>query len=186
MRERTAIVAGRLVALKGVPLAIRAIALLPAWTLEVVGSGPDERRLRRLAGDLGVAERVGFIPWLRQDELWRRMASSSVVVVSSFREAASLVAAEAAMLGVPVVALDQGGPRVLARMSPGSLRVVSRGSLGDVIRGMAYELVASEHAPRRDGDAFSVEGVADDLKDLYASAVGMGGVSTLRRVLADG
>lgn len=171
VRERSAIVAGRLVAWKGISLALRAIAILPGWTLEVVGSGPDERRLRRLAGDLGVAERVTFIPWLRQDELWRRMAAAAVVVVSSLREAASLVAAEAATLGVPVVALDQGGPRVLARMSPGSIQLVQRRTRALAIRGIATAISTSGYAERHHRDAFSVSRISDALVDYYAAAI---------------
>ena len=171
-REQTAVVAGRLLPLKGVSLAIRAIALLPDWKLEVIGAGPEERRLRRLAGALGIAERVTFIPWLAQQILWQRMAESSAVLVPSIRDAASMILAEATSLGIPVVALDQGGPRVLARMTPGSVQLVPHTSGNSTVSELARALTAlpGTHTPA--SLAFSVDSVAADLNVIYARAVG--------------
>jgi hypothetical protein len=169
-RGRTALVAGRLVALKGVVLAVRAISLLPDWSLEIVGSGPDERRLRRLVCTLGVEDRVTFIRWLPQADLWRRMAESSVVMVPSLRDAANLVVAEAATLSVPVVALDQGGPRVLARMSPRLVRTVGCRRPTEAVYGLMVEL-SGVRGKGDSPDSFSIERVADDLQHAYQTAI---------------
>ncbi len=60
-RPRTALFAGELIPLKGLALAIRAIARLPDWRFLVCGRGRDEDRLRSLARRLGVEERVRFL-----------------------------------------------------------------------------------------------------------------------------
>ena len=58
---RTALYAGRLIPLKGVPLALEAIAKLPSWRLVILGDGPEENRLRR-DGPAPRDRRSGRIP----------------------------------------------------------------------------------------------------------------------------
>jgi glycosyltransferase involved in cell wall biosynthesis len=166
--ERTAIVAGRLVAFKGIPLALSAIARAPAWHLEIIGSGPEEARLKRLTNRLGITDRVRFFPWLSQRELWRRMASSSAVIVPSLRDAASYIAAEAVTLGVPVIALDQGGPRVLARRSPGSVHLVRATNPEEAAAGIASALADVRAA--KPSPVFSIECISHDLAEAYSRA----------------
>ena len=58
---------GRLVNLKGVAVALRAFALVekqrPAARLRIVGDGPLLGESRRLAGELGIAHAVRFLPF---------------------------------------------------------------------------------------------------------------------------
>ena len=170
-REKTAVVAGRLIPLKGISFAIRAIALLPDWRLEIIGAGPDERRLRRLAKRLGVEARVTFTPWLAQQSLWRRMAESAVVLVPSLRDASPLVIAEASALGVPVVALEQGGPRVLARRS-GAVHLVPLASRRSVPAAIARTLDIVSTLEVEPSDAFSIASLSDDLAWIYREVIG--------------
>jgi phosphatidylinositol alpha-1,6-mannosyltransferase len=73
----TLLTVGRLVPRKGVDVVIRALRKLPTHvTYRVVGTGPDETRLRRLADDEGVAERVMFVGRLDADRDGRRTVSS--------------------------------------------------------------------------------------------------------------
>lgn len=169
-RRQTALVAGRLLPLKGVGLAIRAVAQLPGWRLEIVGSGPEKDRLHRLSHALGVSERVTFLPWLPQRSLWQRIAESAVVVVPSIRDAAPLIVAEAASLGVPVVALDQGGPRVLARMSRGSVHLVARGSRDSTASELAHAIGLSSQGHTRASEKFQIDSVVTALNSIYAHA----------------
>jgi rhamnosyl/mannosyltransferase len=66
---------GRLVYYKGVDVLIRAVQGVDA-DLVLVGDGPLEEQLRRLAGESDVAERVSFLPSQDDDELlaWYRAA----------------------------------------------------------------------------------------------------------------
>lgn len=111
----------RLVPHKGQDVAIRALARLTATHPElqyvVVGEGPDEQRLRALARDLGVQERVHFVGPMRDDELPAVYASAALYVgLSRLKppinvEGFGISFIEAAASGVPSVAGDSGGVR---------------------------------------------------------------------------
>jgi glycosyltransferase involved in cell wall biosynthesis len=92
----------RLVAQKGVDVAIRALPHLPAHTLVVLGEGPERERLEALAEELGVRDRVhlpGRVPdvaaWLRRAEVYVHPARW---------EGFGLGVLEAMLAGLPVVA----------------------------------------------------------------------------------
>jgi glycosyltransferase involved in cell wall biosynthesis len=121
---KVALFAARLSPWKGAALAIRVIARLPGWRLLVVGSGPDAARLRRLAGRLGVTDRLqylGHVPRARFLQL--TIGGADVLLFPSMHEDAGWVVAEARAAGLPVVALDRGGPPLLgaAVAKPGTL-----------------------------------------------------------------
>ena len=81
--------AGRLMPLKGVSLAIRALKSLPDWRLIVCGDGPDSARLRRFAASHGLGERVDFRGWIEREQLLRTMREeASVFVFPSFHDEA--------------------------------------------------------------------------------------------------
>ncbi|WP_176445728.1 glycosyltransferase [Blastococcus mobilis] len=111
-RLKTIGYAGHLLRLKGLGLLLDALAepSLRAWTLELVGDGPDEQWLRDRAAALGVAERVTFLGRLPHNEVLTWLETISLFAFPSFRDSAGWALAEAVMVGVPVVALDQGGP----------------------------------------------------------------------------
>ena len=108
----------RLVPYKGVDDAIRAVAERETWQLVVVGehdpAAPDEaERLRRLAGDLGVRERVRFSQPVPDVAHW--LAAFDALAVLSKpderglgREGFGTVAFEAMLAVVPVIAVEGG------------------------------------------------------------------------------
>jgi glycosyltransferase involved in cell wall biosynthesis len=104
---------GRLDRQKGADLALQALARLTgpaaALPLRLVGGGPDEPALRRLAGELGVAGRVRWDGQLPQAELADRYRQAAVLVVPGRDEGLGLVAVEAQLCGAPVVAAASGG-----------------------------------------------------------------------------
>jgi D-inositol-3-phosphate glycosyltransferase len=112
---------GRIQALKGVDLAVRALAELPdrRAVLVVVGgpSGPEGEdelaRLRELVDELGLTSRVRFVPPQPHEELARYYQAADVCVVPSRSESFGLVALEAAACGTPVVASNVGGLRIV-------------------------------------------------------------------------
>ena len=107
--------AGRLLAWKGVSLAIRSLEHLPGWHLIVCGEGPDLKRLRRQTERRGLSSRVEFRGWVERDALLRTMRTeASVFVFPSLHDDAPWVVVEAMACGLPVVALNRGGPPVLA------------------------------------------------------------------------
>lgn len=105
---------GRLVMYKGLGVLIEALAGLPArCQLRLVGSGPDEAALRRLAQERGVAERVEFAPAVATTEVPRVLAGMDVLALPSltqpnWMEQFGRVLIEAMACGVPVVGSDSG------------------------------------------------------------------------------
>ena len=80
-----------------------------ALPLRVVGTGPEEAALRRLAGELGVADRVRWDGQVPQAELADRYRRAAVLIVPGRDEGLGLVAAEGQLCGAPVVAAAAGG-----------------------------------------------------------------------------
>lgn len=98
---------GQLVRGKGVDLLLQALALTrQACTLDILGSGQDEARLRRLAEPLG--QRVRFIGWSATPEQHIRQASA-VVLPWRWQEPFGLVGPEALACGVPLAGFAVGG-----------------------------------------------------------------------------
>jgi glycosyltransferase involved in cell wall biosynthesis len=131
---------GRLVPRKGVDAVIRALRRLPTHVAyRVVGSGPDEARLRQLAIDMGVAERVAFLGRVDAEQLDREYQRCAVYVQPSRRtpegelEGYGLTYFEAAAWGRPVIAGRSGG----------EIDVVVDGSTGLLVDGTSVERVAS-------------------------------------------
>ncbi|GAY11273.1 poly(glycerol-phosphate) alpha-glucosyltransferase [Pseudonocardia sp. N23] len=110
----------RLVARKGQDMLVRALPALrqraPGTRLLLVGSGPDEQRLRRLAADVGVAGQVVFTGAVPADELAPHQAVADVFSLPCRTrgrgldvEGLGIVLLEASASGVPVIAGDSGG-----------------------------------------------------------------------------
>jgi D-inositol-3-phosphate glycosyltransferase len=112
---------GRIQPLKGADLAVRALAEVHdrGAQLVVVGgpSGPDGvgevEALHALVAELGLEQRVHFVPPQPHHALVDYYRAADVCVVPSRSESFGLVALEAAACGTPVVAADVGGLRLL-------------------------------------------------------------------------
>src|SRR6516165_9275312 len=100
---------------KGVHIAIRAFAQLlsqcPEARFTIVGRGPEEHRLKAEAARYDVADRVDFISWLPQQQLFDLYESHDLFVFPSLHDSAGFVVLEAMSRGLPVVCLDLGGPK---------------------------------------------------------------------------
>ena len=100
---------GQLIRGKGVQLLLAAMARMKTpRTLDIVGTGNMEPKLKALAEELGIADRVRFNGFRQNPQDWMR-AARCVVVPSLWQEPFGLVAAEAVALGRPVVAFAIGG-----------------------------------------------------------------------------
>jgi glycosyltransferase involved in cell wall biosynthesis len=168
----TAAYAGDLLPLKGVALALRTVAQLPGWRLLVAGSGPDEARLRRLAGTLGLDGRVEFLGWLPRDRWLELLAEEvDVFLFPSLRDQAPWAVAEARALGLPVVCVGVGGPPQL-----GGRPVPAAGPAGTV-RGLAQALQAATTDPVPPPPAFDLASRRQRLTELLARS-GLAGASS--------
>lgn len=112
---------GRIQPLKGLDVAVRAMDELDRDDAQlVVVGGPSGRegreeyeRCRKLAAELGVAERVRWVDPQPHHLLSTYYRAADVVMVPSRSESFGLVALEAAACGIPVVAAAVGGLRTL-------------------------------------------------------------------------
>ncbi|MBB5628032.1 glycosyltransferase [Sphaerisporangium krabiense] len=110
---------GRLVPRKGVQTIIEALRLIPDAELIVAGGppaaeldgDPEVARLRRAAGEAGVAGRVRFTGQVSHEKVPALMRSCDVAVCVPWYEPFGMVALEAMACGLPVVASDVGGHR---------------------------------------------------------------------------
>src|ERR1700685_557822 len=136
----TIVFLGRLSANKRPEHAIRAFGLvrrqMPDAQLWVIGSGPEEARLRRTAGP-GVL----FLGHVSEEEKRERLARAHALVATSVREGWGLVVTEAAASGTVSIGYDVPGLRdsigasggVLTRADPASLATGLVGLLSSVV-----------------------------------------------------
>ena len=106
---KTLLSVGHLIPRKAHDMVIRALPLLPAHELIIVGSGPERAALGRLASALGVPGRVRFVGALPQKELVSYYGAADALVLASTREGWANVLLEAMACGTPVIASDVGG-----------------------------------------------------------------------------
>jgi glycosyltransferase involved in cell wall biosynthesis len=91
--------------------AVRFVAGAPAMRLIVAGAGPEAEPMRRLATELGVADRVDVVGQLPRAELRSLYCRAHVFVLPSERESFGLAALEARAAGLPVIAMQASGVR---------------------------------------------------------------------------
>ncbi|HEX6541377.1 MAG TPA: glycosyltransferase [Ktedonobacterales bacterium] len=172
---------GRLVLYKGSGLLIEALTGLPErCVLRLIGSGPDEGALRRMADEMGVAGRVTFVPAVATSDVPHVLADLDVLAAPSltrahWKEQFGRVLIEAMACGVPVVGSHSGEiPHVI-----GSAGVIV--PEGDVAALGAALLRLAEHPELREYYAragrarvlehFTQEQVARKIVDVYHEAL---------------
>jgi alpha-1,6-mannosyltransferase len=116
-RERHVLYVGRLGREKGVIELLHAAARSrEPWQLKLVGRGPIEDRLRRIADRLGIADRVRHYPYIgERARLARWYAAARVVVMPGAHETFGLAAFEAAACGACVVTCSTAPSAALMR-----------------------------------------------------------------------
>ncbi|SNQ62997.1 glycosyltransferase family 4 protein [Candidatus Methanoperedens nitratireducens] len=121
----TLLYVGRLEEYKGVQHIINALPLLRDSRLEIIGQGPYEPGLRKLAEKLLVTERINWYKQMTREELLRHYASADVFIMLSRHEAYGITVAEALASGTPCIvaagsALDEfvDGKRCLGIEAP--------------------------------------------------------------------
>jgi glycosyltransferase involved in cell wall biosynthesis len=138
---KTAMFVGRLLAWKGLGLAVAALAqpVASEWRLNVFGDGPDRMRAEALAARLGVCHRVTFLGPVPHDRILQALRRADALLQPSMHDAGGFAVAEAVASGCPVICLDRGGPSIIAvsdvgvRVRPGR-RLAER--LGEALAGV--------------------------------------------------
>lgn len=96
---------------------LRALALLRdrPWELDLVGDGPRQEKMRRLAAELGIGQRVHFHGYLTDPSTV--LSQAQIFVLATRSEAFPRSILEAMRAGLPVIATDVGG--VKESVTPG-------------------------------------------------------------------
>ncbi len=104
---------GRLLPFKGVAMLLEAVSRLSREipvSLTIVGGGPIEPDLRRRVEELQLGTMVTFLGNLPLDQVAEQMRLADVFCLPSIRESGGAVLLEAAASGLPLVAVNYGGP----------------------------------------------------------------------------
>lgn len=118
--------AGRLLGWKGAHLAIRAVAqAMEGVPVEftLLGKGPFEPEVRKLAAELGVQDKIRWVSQMPQQELFALYRTMHCFLFPSLHDSSGNVVLEAQANGLPVICLDVGGPATL--VTPETAIVIS-------------------------------------------------------------
>ncbi|MGE3285965.1 MAG: glycosyltransferase family 4 protein [Pseudonocardia sp.] len=164
---------------KGVADVISAFAEVaedfPAWSLNIIGSGPDRARLMEFVEVRGMSGRVHFVgstlaprPLLRQADVFASGALS---------EPFSLATAEARAVGCAIVATEVGGvPEVVEHGRAGQLtRVSDPMDMAAAFRRLMGDPDCLQEWRKRSRDGaefFSVDRMTRDYDDVYEALLG--------------
>lgn len=194
-QEHLIVSPGRLVWEKGHQDAMRAVAVIHRGIVStasaskprllVVGSGPEAKRLRQYAAELGIGDHVEFrsVPY---EQMPRVYAEASAMVLGSlpnagcslylgdvprcfWEEQFGLVLAEAMAAGLPIITTNSGAiPEVVGGsaelFAPGDWMALARKlAAGPLSRPPATRV---EHPPER-VQLYSTEAMADRLAEAY-------------------
>ncbi|MFC1893700.1 glycosyltransferase family 4 protein [Chloroflexota bacterium] len=80
-------------------------------TLVLVGTGPEEAKLRKLVASKGITHKVNFLPMLEREQYNEYLSKCSIFVLPSLYETFGVVVVEAMACGKPVIASNIMGPR---------------------------------------------------------------------------
>ena len=154
---------------------IRAIAAMTErrTRLVIVGDGPEQPSLERLAGDLAVSDRVHFIGYRDDARTW--LAGCDVYANCSISEGVSLTILEAMAAALPVVATAVGGtPEVVdqscGRLVPARDSAALAAALGALAANAPVRRTLGDAARARVEMQFTIERMVQSYRDVYEQA----------------
>lgn len=173
--EPTLVYVGRLRRYKGVDIVIRAVERLMKDGVSIkfliVGQGDDAERLRKVALDLELGNRVSFRGFVSEEEKVRLLRSAWVNVYPSPKEGWGITNIEAAACGTPSVASDSPGLRESV-LDGGTGFLVTHGDV-DAWAGALRRLIEDGDVRKRMGSAaveharrFRWEATAGEIEDI--------------------
>lgn len=165
---KTILSVGHLIERKGHHLVIEALQLMPDIKLFIAGQGPEHKRLKKLARDLGVGGRVHFLGVLSRNELSKYYGAVDMLVLASSREGWANVLLESMACGTPVVATSiWGTPEVVAAPEAGVL--VEKRTAESLAKGVRdlYANLPSKQLTREYAEKFSWDDTSRGLLKLF-------------------
>ena len=145
---------GALIPRKGQGFVVEALAQLAEARLLLIGTGPDEAKLRALAARIGVAERVHFLGSVDHDLLPIILSAADAMVLPSSTEGLANAWIEALACGTPLVVTDTGGAREVMT-APEAGRIVARDAEA-LVAGRSRGACSGFRAARRRSDGGAI------------------------------
>ncbi len=142
----------------------------PRITMMVFGCGPDEKKIKKMAEDLGVSKDIVFAGF--KDDMFPYLKGADIFVHSVFNEALGTSIIEAMFCGLPVIASAAGGiPEVVHNGENGFLFEPGNASmLADMIIHLKNDEVLRKEISERNrkaGEDFSSERMVRSYLELY-------------------
>ena len=139
----------RLLHWKGFHLGLKAFAAANFSDAEywILGDGPEQDRLQKLAVDLGIAHQVKMFGRLPRDQVLDKLSACSVLVHPSLHDSGGWVCLEAMAAGRPVICLNLGGPAQQVTTETGIKAPVDSPEIA--IQAMAEAMNDLAHDPQR-------------------------------------
>jgi glycosyltransferase involved in cell wall biosynthesis/predicted metal-dependent phosphoesterase TrpH len=146
--EINVLYAGRLTKEKGVELLAEAFLAAhwrdPRLRLVLAGGGPEEERLRERLGD-----RATFLGWLGGGDIARAYASADAFLFASQTDTFGQVLLEAQASGLPVIAVQAGGPcSLIEHRESGLLAPADPEALAQALLSVLHQPRLREHLRR--------------------------------------
>jgi glycosyltransferase involved in cell wall biosynthesis len=183
-KEFLVLSAGRLIALKGYRLAIKAFKLFAEQHNDVrlllIGEGPDLDRLKAQVRSLDLGDRVSLPGWMPREAVLRTLAKCDVFLFPSFRDGGGAVIIEAMAAGKPVVCMDLAGPALhvteecgikVRSSSPGTTVEDFANALDRLYRNPELRLRMGKRARERVEQVYTWEHLGDRLRVIYDEVV---------------
>ncbi len=174
---------GRLADWKGVDLLLE--AFVPVATkidavLEIIGDGEMRGELEAQTADWGLGDKAVFSGWLSQEQCAIKLQQADALVLPSLREPGGAVILEAMAVGLPVIALNWGGPKDYIDSTCGIL--VEPDSRESFVKGLTEAMVKLAHSPQlrqtmgsagqqRVNEHFDWERKVDRMMEIYQQTI---------------
>jgi len=166
---------GHLIDRKGHDLTIEAVAKIPQVTLTIIGEGPLQSKLQKLATALGVENRVSIIGNISQTELVKYYNSADMLILPSAREGMPNVVLESLACGTPVIAAKAEGVEELLTCPAAGIVIDERSP--EAIVAAVQTLLANYPDPtatRAHAESLGWEPTIDGLLTVFREASQMG------------
>lgn len=174
---------GRVKKYKGIDLVIRALPdvlrTVPDARYWIVGEGDYLDALRRIAGEVGVADHVDFLGFRAGPEKAKVLEETRVLAYTSPKEGFGLSVIEAGAVGVPTVASNSPGLRESVRDGETGI-LCPHGDVPALARALTSFLdddalwERTSRAARAWAERFSWDRMADETLSLVETAIGEG------------
>lgn len=136
---------------KGVSLALRALALVKESKVsvlyEIAGGGPEVEQLRMLAKNLGLEEEARFSDGYSGETYRKKLQSSSIYLLPSFRETTPVTLLEAILSGCYPIVVDASAAGEIVKTCGGTAVPVT--TPREVVEGLAEAILQYSENPEK-------------------------------------